>query len=128
MSNVEWALLKSCHHALLCFREHAYQQMVTQEEVADVTDALELVLIELWSGKATGNRLLLESMLSGIPWDSRGSTRRESLPGNTRHSSKGSPTPSVRCPPGRRIEFGGPERRSSSDIRSSMVRCSCSGR
>lgn len=52
MNDVERALLKACHHALICLRDHAYQQKVTQEEVADVTDALELVLIELWSAKA----------------------------------------------------------------------------
>src|SRR5688572_29113293 len=64
MNDVERALLKACHHALIVLRAGA--QTATPEEVSGVTDALELVIIELWSGRATGNHLLLESVLAEI--------------------------------------------------------------
>lgn len=64
MNDIERALLKACHHALIALRARA--QTASPEEVAGVTDALELVVIKLWSGEATGDHLLLESELASI--------------------------------------------------------------
>jgi hypothetical protein len=131
MNDVERALLKACHYALIMMRDRAYTKSVTPEEVAGVTDALELVIIELWSGRAPGNHLLLEGVLADISrkFEGYGAARRSSRwirPVNSRgsapSSSRCSPTPSDRCPPGRGSASSRPARSNLSGIESSMSR------
>jgi len=64
LSDIERELLSACHTAVVQLRGRA--SLASPAEVAKVTDAVELVLIELCQGRAAANALLLQSELASI--------------------------------------------------------------
>jgi hypothetical protein len=64
LNDTERALLLACHSAVVQLRSRA--TLASPAEVAKVTDAVELVLIELCQGRADVDSLLLQSELASI--------------------------------------------------------------
>lgn len=64
LNDPERALLLACHAAIVQLRSRA--SIASPAEVAKVTDAVELVLIELCQERAGANALLLQSELASI--------------------------------------------------------------
>lgn len=64
LHDTERALLLACHSAVVQLRSRA--RIASPAEVAKVTDAVELVLIELCQGRADADALLLQSELASI--------------------------------------------------------------
>lgn len=64
LNDTERAMLLACHSAVVQLRSRA--SIATPAEVAKVTDAVELVLIELCQERAGEDALLLQSELASI--------------------------------------------------------------
>lgn len=64
LNDTERALLLACHSAVVQLRSRA--TIASPAEVAKVTDAVELVLIELCQQRADADALLLQSELASI--------------------------------------------------------------